>query len=70
MINHAIEIILLHKDIKCNTPVVSKTSIFDNLEKNISVIFEQIKDKEVVVNSQAPKNETKMDIYKNIYMTL
>jgi len=70
MINHAIEIILLHKDIKCNTPVVSKTSIFDNLEKNISVIFEQIKEKEVVVNSEAPKNETKMDIYKNIYMTL
>ena len=68
MINHAIEIILLHKDIKYNTPVVSKTSIFDNLEKNISVIFEQIKEKEVI--SEAPKNESKMDIYKNIYMTL
>jgi len=68
MIYHAIEIILLHKDVKCNIPIVTQTKIFDNLEKNISVIFEQIKEKEIIEKNT--KNDSKMDIYKNIYMTL
>jgi len=46
MIYHAIEILLFHKDIKTNTPIVNKTNCFERLEKNISVIFEQIKEKE------------------------
>jgi hypothetical protein len=68
MIYHAIEIILLHKDVKCNIPVVTQTNIFNNLENNISIIFEQIKEKEII--EKTFQNNSKMDIYNNIYMTL
>lgn len=71
MIYHAIEILLFHKDIKTNTPIVNKTNCFERLEKNISVIFEQIKEKEMGNNdSSSSNNMSKMDIYQNIYMTL
>lgn len=71
MIYHAIEILLFYKDIKINTPIVDKTNCFNHLEKNISVIFEQIKEKEMG-NTDAPSsnNMSKIDIYQNIYMTL
>lgn len=71
MLFHCIEIILLNDDIKTTRPIVTDNKIFDNLEANINVIFEQIKGNEVVAVKEDPgQSESKMDIYKSIYMNL
>ena len=71
LICHAIELVLLHKEVKYNVAILKNNEEMSNLEGNISVVMEQIKKHEV----KAPKNETegknaKMNIYQNIYMNL
>lgn len=65
---HAIEIIILHQDIKYNIPILSDNRVFNNLEKNISTIFSQLKDKEK--HEMSIESESKIDVYKSLYMSL
>ena len=70
LICHTIEMMLLSKDIKYNTPILSSSDEFANLEENISIVMEQIKKSEVKAVSQENTTNKKMDIYQDIYMNL
>ena len=72
IIYQCIELLLLEKSIDYNIKILKNKEQLQNLEKNINIIFEQIKKSEV-----SEKNETnttfkekKMDMYKNIYNNL
>lgn len=72
IIYQCIELLLLEETINFNTKILKNKDQLQNLEKNINVIFEQIKKYEV-----SEKNETnvtfqekKMNMYKNIYNNL
>lgn len=70
LICHTIEMILLHKEIKYNIPILSSSDEFANLEKNINTVMEQIKKNEIKPAQQEKIANNKMDIYQNIYMNL
>ena len=62
--------ILLHKEIKYNIPILSSSNELSNLEENINIVMEQIKKSEVKAIQQENTPNKKMDIYQNIYMNL
>ena len=70
LICHTIEMILLHKEIKYNIPILSSSNELSNLEENINIVMEQIKKSEVKAIQQENTPNKKMDIYQNIYMNL
>lgn len=69
LICHSIELLLLHKEIKFNIPILTNNNEFSNIEDNINVVMEQIKKHEVKTIQNNNQNN-KMDIYENIYMNL
>ena len=70
LICHTIELLLLHKDIKYNIPILNNNSELSNIDENINVVMEQIKKNEVKTNPNENTSNKKMDIYQNIYMNL
>jgi len=70
LICHTIEMILLHKEIKYNIPILNSSNELSNLEENIKIVMEQIKKSEVNDIQQEKIPSKKMDIYQNIYMNL
>ena len=72
MICHTIELLLLHKDIKYNIPILSNNSELSNIRENINVVMEQIKQNEVKIKEEknVSISSKKMDMYQNIYMNL
>ena len=71
LICHAIEMLLLHKEVKYNIAILKNNDEMINLEENISVVMEQIKKHEVqMAKDETTATNTKMDIYRNIYMNL
>lgn len=70
LICHTIEMILLHKEINYNIPILSSNDEFANLEENINIVMEQIKTNEVKNIQQQNTPNKKMDIYQSIYMNL
>ena len=47
LICHTIELLLLHKDIKYNIPILNNNDELSNIDENINVVMEQIKKNEV-----------------------
>lgn len=69
LIFHAIELILLHKDVKYSIPILSNVTELANVEENINIVMEQIKKNEVVAVQEDIMNK-KIDNYQNLYMKL
>jgi hypothetical protein len=71
LICHTIELLLLHKEVKYNIPILKNNDEMSNIEENISVVMEEIKKHEVkAVKNEAAEKNSKMDIYRNLYMNL
>jgi len=70
LICHAIELLLLHKEVKHNTPILKNSEELANLDKNINIVMEQIKKNEIKIPTTENNLNKKMDIYENIYMNL
>jgi len=71
LICHTIELILLHKEVKYNIPILKNNDEMSNIEENINIVMEQIKKHEVkAVKNEAPEKNSKMDIYRNLYINL
>lgn len=63
----------LHDNINFNIPIIKNTNSLANIESNINIIFEQIKNNEIKEDPEKPDKsikESKMDIYQNIYNNL
>tara|TARA_A100001011_G_scaffold45953_1_gene43213 strand:+ start:7345 stop:8376 length:1032 start_codon:yes stop_codon:yes gene_type:complete len=69
MICHAIELVLLHKEVKYNIPILSKSDELENMEENIYIVMEQIKKNEIKYPPDVGQTK-KMDMYQHIYMNL
>lgn len=69
---HSIELLLLTRNIDTSIEVLKDKTSLKNLEKNIEVIFEQIKKNETAHDEEEKLNpqDKKMDLYKNIYNNL
>ena len=70
LICHAVELLLLHKEVKHKTPILKNSEEFANLDKNINIVMEQIKKNEIKIPTTENNLNKKMDIYQNIYMNL
>ena len=70
LICHAIELLLLHKEVKHNTPILKNNEELTNLDTNINVVMEQIKKNEIKTPPVENNVNKKMNIYENIYMNL
>jgi hypothetical protein len=74
IIYHCVEIILLHNTINHNIELLTNKECLKYLDKNINVIFEQIKKKENNIENNDTKKKTnkelKMELYENIYNNL
>jgi hypothetical protein len=69
LICHAIELLLLHKDVKYDIPILSDSNELANVEDNIIIVMEQIKKNEEKMVEPSVANK-KMDVYQNLYMNL
>uniref|UniRef100_A0A6C0L0T8 Uncharacterized protein n=1 Tax=viral metagenome TaxID=1070528 RepID=A0A6C0L0T8_9ZZZZ len=69
LICHAIELVLLHKEVKYNIPILNKSDELKNMEENIYIVMEQIKKNEIKTLPDVGPTK-KMDMYQNIYMNL
>ena len=67
---HSIELLLLGKSIDLNKELLKNKNILKNLEKNINIIFEQIKNNEQDVIEEKSNKTKKMEMYKDIYNNL
>lgn len=72
IIYHCIEILLLDNKIDFNILILKNKEHLNNLENNINIIFEQIKEKEIKENDEKTISfkEKKISAYKNIYNNL
>lgn len=67
---HSIELLLLGNSIDLNKELLKNKNILKNLEKNINIIFEQIKNNEQDVIQEKSNKEKKIEMYKDIYNNL
>ena len=71
MIYHCIELLLLDKKIDWNIDLLRNKEALKNIETNMEVIFEQIKTHQVGHDKpEKSKEQTKMDLYQNVYNNL
>jgi len=70
LICHAIELLLLHKDVKYNIPILKNTDELSNINENINIVMEQIKQNEVKTEPDKNVTNKKIDVYQDIYMNL
>ena len=65
--------VLCNESINYNIPILKNKKVIEDLEHNVSIIFEQLKKNEIQHNPESEKKEesmNKMDLYQNVYNNL
>lgn len=68
LICHSIELLLLDSETNYELPILKDNKCIMSLEQNINIVMKQIKIKEIA--SEPLTSNTKIDIYRDIYMNI